>query len=570
MIYTRLRTSLFVASLIAATAFAPRVSEGHGLDVALAQVRDDEVAALVNGDGVTVGQLKIMLGLRTAPYRKDEYIYFNLQDLMNCSRESVAYRMFAEKARSEGISLSEKQQKELDEKVHQFELRQLYRDKVLNRIDPPTEEMLRGLYDNIKEEFFRNSEKMILREMVFPFYAPSDEEKAKERAEEARALLEGGQPFVSVARKVLGPQTSAEAMTLSPSSTDGRAVVYIEKFQALEDGEFSEPFRTEDSWRIIYRQFQIPANYIPFESTREILVDMYNENKRDEMIREFYSRLASDPVLFSVYTENLASQGELALDSDPMVSINGEDVTREELSSAAGWWMSKEVPISESSFRELAQNFGPVQEKLAAYVAEKENYENHPVVNYYRETVEETWLAREYLMRQISDEEIEPTQEDIEKAFLLSISRSVGPPGTVYYDTVTVYTQQNEADTIVSRVEEIDNLDAFREFARYYYQENDTTIWRAGVRTLFADLPPTIANVQDDDDAASILRIRRDEDSVSAWWIISVNPKRSPTAKEAEQFRERLRRKNLQDRIEEMVWRESESVTVTPILPGWE
>lgn len=400
----------FLAFLVLILLLADRAG-AHGLDQEVENLSDDEVGVYVDDEPYTVGELKILLTVREAPYRRSEYIFFGIADLANMGYQDPVYRTLAVEARREGYSLDEEEKAKIDAKARDMARNVLYRREILEGIPYPEPGVLEELYEEVKDGVLRMDERWIMREIHLPITDPDFEETAPRIIRETWNRLEEGESFLSLMDEVNPPGTRNTARIIHPESDTELTDEVREAFLSIENRQYSEPFRSPRGYHIVYRQMRIPADYIPFESAREYLLEEHRNRLRNQRVEDFFRPMVMDRNLVQPHLANLQSRGYLALDDDIAVRVGGRAIYRRELAAAIGWKFSPEVTHGETRFRELALHMGPIQEALLDIMVEEENILDSPDIVYYREAAETTLLVRKYLRSRYFPEDL--TREEI-------------------------------------------------------------------------------------------------------------------------------------------------------------
>ncbi|MCC5877027.1 MAG: peptidyl-prolyl cis-trans isomerase [Candidatus Sumerlaeia bacterium] len=408
-----LTTFTALATVAGCLALLPGISPGHGLEQEVENLDDNEVGVYVDGEPYTVGQLKILLTVREAPYRRSEYIFFGISDLANMGYQDPIYRILVEDARREGYTLTKEEREKINAKCRDMARNVLFRREILEGIPTPDRDALEEIYEEVKDQVLRMDERWIIREIFLPIGEEDFEEKAGKTIQEAWERLEDGETFVSLMEEYNPPGTRNTARIIIPDADTEMPEAVREAFLGLDNRTYSKPIRSTRGYHLVYRQMRIPSDYIPYESAREYLLEQYREQVRNQRIDDFFRPMVMDRNLVQPHLANLQSRGYLALDDDIAVRVGGRPIMRRELAAAAGWHFSAEVRHGETSFREAAVRMGPIQEALLDLMVEEESLIDSPDIVYYREAVETTLLVRKYLRSKYDPEKDELTREEI-------------------------------------------------------------------------------------------------------------------------------------------------------------
>lgn len=553
------------AVLLAAGALVSSAA-GHGFEPSVEQLDDESVLALVDSTPMTAGELKTLLGLRTAPYRPGQVVFFGLGDLLRAARLAPVYDQLAAQARAEQLELTDADRERIDAMTREYARRMLYRERILGALDEPTPQQLLALYEAVRHEYFRTPDKLVLREMTFPFATPDEEAEAHAQAQRAAARIDAGESFLNVAREMAGQAGGASSRIIIPETDLRTPPEVVAVFHELADKQTSAPFRSAGAWHIVYRQFHTPAGFIPFESTIDILAAMHSRRQREEAVARFFRELTADVNLFRIHAENLVGEGELALTSDVLLSVAGRTFTRGDLIAAGGWALSREVSVRQQELRDVALRLGPVHDALADWVAQREGFLERPAVVRYRDRLEDTLLVRTLLLRGIDTASLEPTEDEVLAAWRQGMAANPEAPGMVHYDSLAAWGPADQRADLARRLATVETYDAFAALARSLYNGPLTISWGTRLRDFVVEAPEPVRDAVRAGRAHGLAGPVLDDNQLEAWWINTAHPEREPTARELAIARENLRTNLVQDQIELLLDEASEAIVVEDML----
>ncbi len=362
----------------------------HGFEQYIANLAEDEPAALVDGKQYTVGELKTLLALRPPVPASQEFQFFGVREILETAREAPAWTAFAAEARSAGIQLTAKQNSEIDRDTREYIERILYRDLVLEKVERPTVDRLKDEYDMRKDLDFAMPERYIIREVFVP--AAAD---AEDQIRTIHKRMEDGESLSDLQREISGDEAAAARIVVP--GEDDIPVPVLQVLRKLNDRMVSEPVQSDLGWHIVQRQLHIPGGNMPFEAVFPLLLDEWLLVERSKAVATVFEPLAEDVSVVEVRTQYLLNTGALALDTDVLMSVGDREFTRGELADAAGWQLNRETPLTESTFLKIAAGLGPVQDALLDTLIARSSQDEPPAVAFFRKAKSETLLVQELL-----------------------------------------------------------------------------------------------------------------------------------------------------------------------------
>ncbi len=509
----KLRQYLCALSLIF---IAPASITAHSFINEINLLSDTQEGMLVNNRIYTVGELKVLVSMRTFTRDNNQSLVLGLNELIRAGETSISYSKLAESARERGLEVTESETKTIEERIKDYQNRLLFAMEVEDKIGQPTQEQIKELYTEEKESF-RVKEKIILREIIFPFEDEEGKKAAITSAEKVYERLESGEPFARLQREVHGP-SNTRIQVLTPEEDSTLSPRLLDAFRDLSDKVYTEPIETDEGIHIIYRQLYIPPNYLPLESVQETLIDRWRSNRRANLIEEFFTGFTDSPDYWLIDGANLMNSGILATNKDVMVRIGDQEITRGELRNAAGWSLSPSIPMTPGLFERIATRTGVVQNALLSLYAEKEGLDNLDKISFFENKMRETFLARHELELRISERIGEPTGKELQDYYWRNryqyrdYNRTVGRRLVISKEDAEIY-------KIPSRLDDVETLKDLEEFSSWL-SENDINVDRVDYReSSLTEIPerhrnPLLRYVENQK-----LLYFEDESSMSIYWI---------------------------------------------------
>ena len=506
-------------ALILAVWLSPTAAWAHGFEVAVQRISDNEEAAIIDGRGYTVGEIKTLLALRKARYRPGQTMYFGLQDLIQTAAEIPVYTGLADKGREAGFALTPAEKEQVDAMVDDFMLRQLFRDELLARVPNPSSEQLRELYEEVKDSSLRTPERFIALEIRLAFDSEAEEATARAKIQEYWQTLEDGAEFPVLIRSIKDSAVPSGPIFIVPKEDTTTPPILIEALRGLPEREYSEPIRSENAWHIIFRRLHLPEGYIPFRTAMSALADEFRARHRNALIQEYFGELASEPGLFFVHSATLMGKGELALDSDVLLTVADVDITRGELIRAAGLEMTQEVSYRDEEFRRIALGTYPVQQRLLAVIAERRNYSERPEVAFYRTALIETLLARKTIVPELDQKRIQPDEEDVLFYRSGELLQRGNEAVLGVYDELVLTTDRRRARKLEVRFSKVTSYEEFQREAERVSDQKSWSHWRRQIRKVGARMPEILRTAARERGDETVAIRRPDSQTMSIYWL---------------------------------------------------
>lgn len=170
---------------------------------------------------------------------------------------------------------------------------QLLNREIRSRVNVTPEEVKRQ-YESIKDEKYRKPAKVHLRQILLrldPNASESVVETVMSRAAEVRRrIVEDDEPFAEVAKEVSEGPTASDGGDLGDTRPEQLLTKLQDTIENLDEGEVSEPVRTELGVHLVLLEKQLPVAYTPLEEVadgiREKLYSKALESRYERWLRE--------------------------------------------------------------------------------------------------------------------------------------------------------------------------------------------------------------------------------------------------------------------------------------------
>jgi len=550
-------------ALLGVLALSIQPVQGHGLSQSLQRLRESESVGIVEGKLYTVGDLTTLLGMRSARYRSGRSMIYGMEDLLMMARHAKAYRDLAAEAEGAGVVPNDRELDWIESETRSFARRLVIRREILDKVVPPTVGDLREIYEEIKEEKLATPERIILRRVTIPV---TDEQGASEAM---RVLTDLGEEVAAggeVTRLARALGLEAPSRVLYPAQEPDLEL--MDALRGLEDGDALAPRRVEGVVELLVRQMLIPADTIPFESSVEMLLQIHHDREAQRLSHEFFAQLAEEPGVLSLVPENLQSQGELALDSDVVVIVADNRMTRGDLREALGWMVSAASRGDLEEFRNRLLDSGAVQEALLDHHLDTQGWMESAEVQTYARDLTDTLLARRMLtepatalMAPTVDEEVLEHWRDKEA----SLGRF---HGRVRYDQVGLPAGVEGLADWQAKLAAVSSAEEFAQVSREIASAVPSAILMSGLQGHVSTLPPEVGGRL----AAGlvpgvVVTTPVENEPLVALWITEGTADRQPTTEERDQSRREVEEMRLQDAIEQVLDGMSEQLEMEVLVP---
>jgi len=185
-----------------------------------------------------------------------------------------------------------------------------------------SEDEARRYYDSHVNEFTTPSS-IMLREILIAVPADSRgvnvgaDESAKQRAEDARKRIIGGESFEKVAAEVSDAPSKANGGLIGPLSFNDLLADFRKLVESLKVGGLTEVVRTQRGYQVLKLESSTPTQVMPFEQAREQISERVVTDKRREEFQKYLVKLRGqaiidwkNPDLKKAYDEGLAAQAK--------------------------------------------------------------------------------------------------------------------------------------------------------------------------------------------------------------------------------------------------------------------
>ncbi len=462
---------------------------------------EDTKVLRLHGDWeVTIEELQILNSIR--PRDEDSILNRHLpmargEILEDLGRHIAAYDLMAEEARERDMEITGEERLQIESIITQYASSLLYEEEIQSKLDTPSEEQLRELYEEQKDERFHQQEEIRMRHIYVSTYTRhqveagdtlesiareisgdeemadrilSDEtkrprheglgedeealppralvegeillvpvsgeaeEQARERIQAAWQRLEDGEEFRAVAREVSENENPGQLWIIRPAEQE-RPVMpeLMDTFLALEDREYSEPLRTRHGYQIVYRERYQPEGHRPFEQVRSTLETTLRREERGRVLEEFYERLVGDDRLVWLDEEAIARPADEAAAGDVLARIGETEFTRGEMARFAQAFMESEESRDPEAFRAFLAGNMRAQEPLVMAYLEAAEYKERPKVRMIATVMEDTYLANQYLEAVIQEQLEGITEEELREYYESNKARYQEPESFELY-----------------------------------------------------------------------------------------------------------------------------------------
>lgn len=533
--------------------------DAHGLELSVQQLSDKDPAGLVDGEVITVGEAKTLLAIRSARYRPGVNLIYGMEDLATQVRHHPRYIQLAREAEKQGQVLSESEHNKLDSETRAFKKLILFEEAISSRVANPTLEMLRLLYEETKDTHFRTPERLLVQKLSIPFHDDQSQMEALEHLTGIQDKINEGMPL----REAIGDnELTPVSLTLLPDQMEDSSL--LDALKAAENRGAIKP-RVEGNHAVLYyRQLYIPHAHVPLQSSLEALTSLFRNREHKRLVADYLGELASQPGMIRVLEPNLESVGTLALDSDILLIVGGEAITRGELKDAMGWNLNITSIMELDEFVDLALRTGLVQEHLMGAILQEKGLQDHPAVTFFREQFQITLMARRILEERALEEPLLVADGDALEQWRRERAVAGRLPGEVNYDKITIRSDDGREEWR-AHFDRISTHEEFRHVANRLMREDSSAIWMSGLLAHVSELPSEASEKLASMDFPSLV-IEEGETKV-VYWLREANPDETPNSGELERSRQMLWQYRLQDRVEAKLEEMKSDVPVEILLP---
>lgn len=533
---------------------------GHALDFSLQQYGDSDPAAMVDGRLFTVGELKTLLAMRSARFLPDSTRIYGVRDLLDQARLHQAYSEAATRAKNEGISLEQSDLDFLAAETQAFARRRLFQTEVSDKLERPTMDRLRELYEEVKQDRYFAPERFVVRQLDFTATDPSDSDQMPEEAKQFSMELDAGESFTALVSR-LGLEAPARILNATDTPTE-----LYEALQLLDEGDALPPKRNDDTWSILYLHLHIPSGFIAFETSVDSVYELYFRRELQRAAQHYFQTLVDSRYPPTVVLDSLQTTGELALDTDTLVVVAGREITRGDLRSAMGWQTFSAPPESTSDFVERIIQTRVFQEILMGAEIERLGLMESEPVKDYRGWLSDTLLVRAHLISDLAAKIPAPTTAQLEARWLereILLGREHGP---THFDSLEIPKNTVLPDSIMEDLRRSASREDFHTAARLAMKEAPMAIFSQGMSNYRRRLPPSLQLVLNPELTPQALMVQASDGSTIFYWIHSSLPDRTPIPQELERTRRALEAELLLEALEEHLRALTPDVEVQPLI----
>lgn len=554
------KTATHLLLLVCALGLMPSGGSSHGLELSVQQLNDSEAAGLVGERVLDVGEVKTLLAIRSAKYRPGATLMYGMRDLAEQVHFHPAYEHYKAVARERGLELSGSDEEYLAEQTLAFARQLLFEREIRSRIPDPTLEMLRELYEEVKTEYFSTPERLLLQKATVRPLDEADSEKWRDKLHELSERITSGEQAEVLLRE---HGLAVRSLVLYPDQAPDTELVTL--LRGIEDRTALPPRKEDGAWVLYVRRLGLPSGHVPFQSALESLVDLFRFREQDRLVREYLIELAEKPGLIRLLDANLAAEGILALDSDGLLVVAGEIVTRGELRKALGWRLESIGLMDRHELIELMASTGVVQHRLANHLIQDQNLLERPEVRFFRDQLEATMLARMVLVDQALSTPLEVPEAKVLMQWRQERASEGRLPGEVRYDLVQLNPEQ-KAEEWIRAYESVVDHEGFRRVSNNVMRNDSSALWVSDLRGLLEDLPGDVRRTIGEMQPPGVL-VSTEDDQLRAYWINDKVPDENPTQQEFERLSAMVRLYMLQDRIDAILSEYVSSRQIRILLP---
>ena len=151
--------------------------------------------------------------------------------------------------------------------------------------------------------------------------ARAQEEAARQAAAAARARILKGEDFAAVASEVSAAPSKANGGLIGPFPVSTLSEALQELVAKMKPGEVTPPIRTPRGFQIIKLETLREAAVQPFESVRDLVAERVHNERQQQEIRRFISRVRGQAIIEWKNAELKKAYEQVV--SDPMVVTQG-------------------------------------------------------------------------------------------------------------------------------------------------------------------------------------------------------------------------------------------------------
>jgi hypothetical protein len=537
--------------------------DAHGLDAAIKDYDPSAPAARVNGRTMTVGELTVLLGMRSARFRAGSSLLYGAVDLMQQAAHAPVYELLAEEARGSGMALSASMLEDLERETRSFARRHLYRQKVTSQVQPPTTEQLRELYDQLKDTTLATPERFLIRRISIPFTSDTEAEEAQARLERIKSAFDQGGDIIAILR---AEGLSVPSRMFQPDKEPDAP--FIDELRASENERALSIHTADMEKELVIRHLHIPSGSVPFESSMRYLSNILVQRQTSALAGEYFKSQADEEGFLQVIAENIGNSGELALDSDVLIVAGGQPVTRGELRLGLGWELDVLSSAGADAFTERVIASGIVQQHLLDAVIARDGIMEQPAVQEYRGNMADTLLVRAWLADEIDDQVATVTDDEAIGIWRMNEAAQGRFHGRVRFDSLVLSPSGDDLEPWVARFHAATGKAEFDAATHQAMQARIGKSLMTGLQDHISYMPVEVRVFVEAATLPAACVTSPDKDgAVTVYWLIQYDPDKSPDEAALEKARRELHDARWQDALEEMLTQRSDDVVVEPLLP---
>jgi len=219
---------------------------------------------------------------------------------------------FQEALKQEGMTLADLR-RQLEKNMLQTRVQQ---NEVLGKISV-TEDEAHAYYNEHSREFTTPSEVM-LREILINVPTSdrgvnvAEDDAAKQKAEDVRHRLLGGEPFARLAAEVSDAGSKANGGLIGPVKTDELAPTLQTMIEGMKVGDITPVIRTQRGYQILAVESRTETKVRTFEEARTDIGDKIAEQKRRGETQKYLEKLRAQATI-TFKNEELKKAYEQAL-----------------------------------------------------------------------------------------------------------------------------------------------------------------------------------------------------------------------------------------------------------------
>ncbi len=241
---------------------------------------------------------------------------------------------------------------------------------------------------------------------------PDANAAVEERAREAWQRLEDGENFEAVARDVSENETPGRLISIRPAKDDKPINDELRAaFLALENGAWSEPFRTRHGWQIVKRERYTPETITPVERVeariRNTLISDGRRERYDALMREALAEYTG----IAIDAEALAAAEDPSMADEVIFQLGDVKYTGANFARDFGDRVTPETPADER--RALLAETSVLQRALGEWDRARRNIADTDLYKQAAKCVGDIYYANQWLDDTVQNAELEIPEESV-------------------------------------------------------------------------------------------------------------------------------------------------------------